>query len=192
MTVRVNLFSCCNEQKTEFDERKAKRKEEKPKTRRSKKERDEGEAMVLMALDYGSKTVGVAVSDALGIAAHPLETIIREHENKLRRTLARIEEIVLERGVEKIILGKPLHMDSSEGERVKKTEDFKLLLEKRLGKEIIYIDERLTSAEAKELLSESGIKAGEMKKYIDSVAASLMLKEYMAAESRRRENDERQ
>ncbi|MDO4788397.1 MAG: Holliday junction resolvase RuvX [Johnsonella sp.] len=148
--------------------------------------------MVLMALDYGSKTVGVAVSDALGIAAHPLETIIREHENKLRRTLARIEEIVLERGVEKIILGKPLHMDSSEGERVKKTEDFKLLLEKRLGKEIIYIDERLTSAEAKELLSESGIKAGEMKKYIDSVAAALMLKEYMAAESRGRENDERQ
>lgn len=146
--------------------------------------------MAWMALDYGSKTVGVAVSDALGIGAHPLETICREHENKLRRTLARIEEIVLERGVEKIILGKPIHMDRSEGERVERTEAFKRLLEKRLGKEVIYIDERLTSVEAKELLLESGVKASEMKKYIDSVAAALLLKEYMAAEGCGRERDE--
>lgn len=146
--------------------------------------------MAWMALDYGSKTVGVAVSDALGIGAHPLETICREHENKLRRTLARIEEIVLERGVEKIILGKPIHMDRSEGERVERTEAFKRLLEKRLGKEVIYIDERLTSVEAKELLLESDVKASEMKKYIDSVAAALLLKEYMAAEGCGRERDE--
>lgn len=146
--------------------------------------------MAWMALDYGSKTVGVAVSDALGIGAHPLETICREHENKLRRTLARIEEIVLERGVEKIILGKPIHMDRSEGERVERTEAFKRLLEKRLGKAVIYIDERLTSVEAKELLLESGVKASEMKKYIDSVAAALLLKEYMAAEGCGRERDE--
>ena len=74
--------------------------------------------MPLMGLDYGAKTVGVAVSDGLGLAAQPLETIWRDSEKKLRKTLQRIETIVAERGITRIVLGHPSHLDGSEGERV--------------------------------------------------------------------------
>ena len=68
--------------------------------------------MRIMGLDYGSKTVGVAVSDALGLTAQGIEIVRRKSENKLRQTLARIEEIAKEYGVEKIVLGFPKHMNN--------------------------------------------------------------------------------
>lgn len=135
--------------------------------------------MRIMALDYGSKTVGVAVSDELGLTALPLETIKREKENKLRKTLARIEEIIKEKSISLIVLGKPLNMDDSEGERVEKSLAFKEALEKRTGLEVLWQDERLSSVEAEEILVDSGIKKEDMKRYIDSVAASVILKEFM-------------
>ena len=131
--------------------------------------------MRIMALDYGSKTVGVAVSDELGLTALPLETIKREKENKLRKTLARIEE----KSISVLVLGKPLNMDDSEGERVKKSLEFKEALERRTGLEVLWQDERLSSVEAKEILTDSGIKKEDMKLYIDSVAASVILREFM-------------
>ena len=124
--------------------------------------------MRIMALDYGSKTVGVAVSDELGLTALPLETIKREKENKLRKTLARIEEIIKEKSISLIVLGKPLNMDDSEGERVEKSLAFKEALEKRTGLEVLWQDERLSSVEAEEILADSGIKKEDMKRYIDS------------------------
>lgn len=135
--------------------------------------------MRIMALDYGSKTVGVAVSDKLGLTALPLETIKREKENKLRKTLARIEEIIKEKSISLIVLGKPLNMDDSEGERVEKSLAFKEALEKRTGLEVLWQDERLSSVEAEEILADSGIKKEDMKRYIDSVAASVILREFM-------------
>ena len=132
-----------------------------------------------MALDYGSKTVGVAVSDQLGLTALPLETITREKENKLRKTLARIEEIIEEKSISVLVLGKPLNMDDSEGERVEKSLAFKEALEKRTGLEVLWQDERLSSVEAEEILADSGIKKEDMKRYIDSVAASVILREFM-------------
>ena len=135
--------------------------------------------MRIMALDYGSKTVGVAVSDELGLTALPLETIKREKENKLRKTLARIEEIIKEKSISLIVLGKPLNMDDSEGERVEKSLAFKETLEKRTGLEVLWQDERLSSVEAEEILADSGIKKEDMKRYIDSVAASVILREFM-------------
>ena len=135
--------------------------------------------MRIMALDYGSKTVGVAVSDELGLTALPLETIKREKENKLRKTLARIEEIIEEKSISVLVLGKPLNMDDSEGERVKKSLEFKEALERRTGLEVLWQDERLSSVEAKEILTDSGIKKEYMKLYIDSVAASVILREFM-------------
>jgi len=135
--------------------------------------------MRIMALDYGSKTVGVAVSDELGLTALPLETIKREKENKLRKTLARIEEIIKEKSISLIVLGKPLNMDDSEGERVEKSLAFKEALEKRTGLEVLWQDERLSSVEAEEILADSGIKKEDMKRYIDSVAASIILREFM-------------
>ena len=76
--------------------------------------------MRIMGLDYGTKTVGVAVSDPLGLTAQAVETIGRKEENKLRRTCARIEELIAEYGVEKIVLGFPKHMNNDIGERAEK------------------------------------------------------------------------
>ena len=134
---------------------------------------------ILMGLDYGSKTVGVAVSDALMMTAQPLETVTRDSEKKLRKTLARIAALAEERGVGLFVLGRPVHMDGSAGERVEKCAEFKELLEKRTGIPVVWQDERLTTAEADEILSESGVPKEDRKKYIDQVAASLILKEYM-------------
>ena len=126
---------------------------------------------ILMGLDYGSKTVGVAVSDALMMTAQPLETVTRDSEKKLRKTLARIAALAEERGVGLFVLGRPVHMDGSAGERVEKCAAFKELLEKRTGIPVVWQDERLTTAEADEILSESGVPKGDRKKYIDQVAA---------------------
>ena len=100
--------------------------------------------MRLLGLDFGSKTVGVAVSDELGLTATGLEIVRRTSPNKLRKTLARIEKIIEEYNIEKIILGYPIMLDGSEGERVEKTKEFASMLERRTGKEIIFQDERLT------------------------------------------------
>lgn len=133
----------------------------------------------LMGLDYGAKTVGVAVTDALGLTAQPLETIWREKENRLRKTCARIEEIVRERDVKTIVLGRPCHMDGSSGERVEKCEIFRDLLIRRTGLPVVWQDERLTTVEADSVLEESGVPREERKQFIDQVAASLILKDYM-------------
>ena len=136
---------------------------------------------ILMGLDYGSRTVGVAFSDALYLTAQPAETIFRDSENKLRRTLARIEALAKERGAALIVLGQPVHMDGSEGERVEKCAVFKEMLERRTGLPVVWQDERLTTVEADEILEESGVPREERKKYIDQVAASLILRDYMNA-----------
>ena len=137
--------------------------------------------MILMGLDYGSKTVGVAFSDALYLTAQPAETITRDSESKLRRTLARIEVLAKERGAGRIVLGRPLNMDGTAGERVEKYEAFRAMLERRTGLPVDWQDERLTTVEADDILSESGVRREDRKKMIDQVAACLILKEYMDA-----------
>ena len=92
--------------------------------------------MRIMGLDYGTKTVGVAISDALGLTAQGIETIQRKEENKLRRTLARIEELVREYEVDKIVLGFPKHMNNDVGERAKKSLEFKEMLVRRTGLDV--------------------------------------------------------
>lgn len=134
----------------------------------------------IMGLDFGSKTVGVAISDALGLTAQGKEIIRREQENKLRRTCARIEELIVEHGVTKIVMGKPLHMNGDEGERVEKTVAFADMLERRTGLPVELWDERLTTVAADEIMMESGItKREDRKKYVDMIAAELILQEYL-------------
>lgn len=133
----------------------------------------------ILALDYGDKTVGVAISDALNITAQELETIKRDKINVLRPTLRRIAEIVSEYDVEKIILGLPLLMSDEEGERAEITRDFKRSLENRVSVPVEFIDERLTTVEANEILAEQGIPKDKRKQYIDQVAAAIMLREYL-------------
>lgn len=137
--------------------------------------------MRLIGLDYGEKTVGVAATDALGITAQPLETIVRKEENKLRRTLARIESIIAERKAEAIVLGLPLHMDGSPSETGGKVLLFKAMLERRTGLPVHLQDERLTTEEADEILRESGVPKEERKASIDKIAASIILSDYLNA-----------
>jgi len=137
--------------------------------------------MRIMGLDYGAKTVGVALSDPLGFTAWPLETITRESEKKLRRTLARLEEIVREYQVGSIILGYPLNMDGSVGERACKSLEFKTKLENRLKIPVIMQDERLTTVAADEVLEEMKVPRTERKQYIDKIAAAYILEDYMSS-----------
>ena len=124
-----------------------------------------------MGLDYGTKTVGVAISDALGLTAQGIETIERKEENKLRRTCARIEELIREYEVEKIVLGFPKHMNNDVGERAEKSLEFKAMLERRTGLEVVMWDERLTTVAAERTLIESKVRREDRKKYIDKIAA---------------------
>ena len=89
--------------------------------------------MRILGLDFGSKTVGVAVSDGLLLTAQGVETIERKDENKLRKTCARIEELIAEYEITEIVLGLPKNMNNTEGERVEKTKAFGEMLERRTG-----------------------------------------------------------
>ena len=135
--------------------------------------------MRVLGLDYGSKTVGVAVSDPLGLTAQGVETVWRKQENKLRRTLARIEEIISEYQVTEIVLGYPKNMNNTEGDRVEKTKEFKEMLERRTGLLVTLWDERLTTVAAEKVLMESGVRRENRKAVIDKVAACLILQGYL-------------
>lgn len=133
----------------------------------------------ILGLDYGTKTVGVAISDPLLLTAQELETITRERASALRHTLVRIKEICEEYQVEKIILGYPRNMDDSEGFRCEETKEFRKLLEKRVDIPIEYVDERLTTVYADEILEESGVAKRDRKKFIDQIAAAIILQDYL-------------
>ena len=135
--------------------------------------------MRIMGLDYGTKTVGVAISDALGLTAQGIETIERKEENKLRRTCARIEELIREYGVERIVLGFPKHMNNDVGERAVKSLEFQAMLERRTGLEVVMWDERLTTVAAEQVLIESKVRREDRKKYIDKIAAVFILQGYL-------------
>ena len=139
--------------------------------------------MRIMGLDYGSKTVGVAVSDPLGLTAQGIEIVRRKSENKLRQTLARIEEIAKEYGVEKIVLGFPKHMNNDIGERAEKSLEFKEMLERRTGLPVVMWDERLTTVEADRTMMETGIRRENRKEYVDMIAAVFILQGYLDYQS---------
>ena len=135
--------------------------------------------MRILGLDYGSQTVGVAISDPTGLIAQPLETIVRKEENKLRKTLARIQALVQEYQVDGIVMGLPLNMKATEGERCRKTQEFREMVERRTGLSVELWDERLTTVAADEILIESGWRRENRKQVIDQLAAVLILQEYL-------------
>ena len=146
--------------------------------------------MRVLGLDYGSKTVGVAVSDPLGLTAQGVETVWRKQENKLRRTLARIEEIISEYQVTEIVLGYPKNMNNTVGERAEKSLEFKEMLEKRTGLPVVMWDERLTTMAVDRTLEETGVHKEDRKQYLDQVAAVFILQGYLDAAAYRREQQE--
>ena len=135
--------------------------------------------MRIMGLDFGSKTVGVAVSDPLFITAQGVEIIRRKEENKLRQTLARIEELIGEYEVGEIVLGLPKNMNDTLGVRAELSLEFKEKLERRTGLPVTMWDERLTTVAADRTMMEAGIRREHRKDYVDQIAASLILQGYL-------------
>ncbi len=133
----------------------------------------------IMGLDYGSVTVGVAISDPLLMTAQGVEVIRRKQENKLRQTLARIEELIKEYQVNQIVLGYPKHLNNTIGERAVKSEEFADRLRQRTGLEVILWDERLTTVAAHQVLSQTKMDYEEKAKVVDKLAAVLILQGYL-------------
>jgi putative Holliday junction resolvase len=133
----------------------------------------------IMGLDYGSVTVGVAISDALLLTAQGIEVIRRKQENKQRQTLARIEELITEYEVDKIVLGYPKHLNNTIGERAVKSEEFAERLRQRTSLEVILWDERLTTVAAHQVLAQSKLDDREKSMVVDKLAAVLILQGYL-------------
>ena len=135
--------------------------------------------MRIMGLDYGSTTVGVAISDELMITAQGIEIIRREKENKLRKTLARIKQLIEEYDVNLIVLGYPKNMNNTIGERAKKSEEFAQVLKKKTNLEVVLWDERLTTVAAHNAMLEGRLSKENRKKVVDKLAAVLILQGYL-------------
>jgi putative pre-16S rRNA nuclease len=128
--------------------------------------------VALVGLDYGEKTIGVAVSDGLRQVATPLETIRR---TKFTADAARLAEIVAARAIGGLVLGLPRNMDGSEGPRCQSTRAFARNLERALGLPITFWDERLSTVAAERALLEADTSRARRAEVIDHVAASYIL-----------------
>ena len=135
--------------------------------------------MRILGLDYGSKTVGVAVSDPLGFTAQGVEIIRRKSENKMRQTLARIEELIAQYQVEEIVLGLPKNMNNTLGDRAEKSLELKETLERRTGLPVVMWVERLTTVSANRVLMETGVRRENRKEHVDEIAAVFILQGYL-------------
>lgn len=145
--------------------------------------------MRIMGLDFGSKTVGVAISDPLFITAQGIEIIRRKEENKLRQTLARIEALIVEYEVSEIVLGLPKNMNATEGERVEKTKEFADRLSRRTGLPVSFWDERLTTVAADKAMMEAGIRRENRKEHVDKLAAVFILQGYLDERAMKKEQE---
>lgn len=141
-----------------------------------------------MGLDFGTSTVGVAISDSMLITALPIETITRKGENKLRRTYARIKELIEEYSVDRIVVGEPKNMNGTDSEMSELAGDFAEELEKKTGLPVEMWDERMTTMTAGKILQAAGIKGANKKKYVDKLAASIILQGYLNYYGQRENN----
>lgn len=130
-----------------------------------------------LGVDYGDSRVGIAASDS-GILAEAV-TVLKT--GSMRKAIDMTAEIVRSRGVQTVVIGLPLNMDGSEGERAQKTRAFGRVLAKVTGARIEYQDERLTSVEAEQLMTEAGVKRQRRGEIIDKAAARLILQSYLDA-----------
>jgi putative Holliday junction resolvase len=135
--------------------------------------------MAYLGLDYGSKTVGVAICANDSRIATAKEIIRRDREDKLRRTLARVEELIAEYKAYDVVVGLPLMPDGDEGERASKARAFAEALKRRCDCRIIFWDERYTTTSAIDIMDECGIKKEERHEYVDMIAAQIILQSYL-------------
>ncbi len=134
--------------------------------------------MRILGIDLGSRTVGLAVSDYLGIIASPIGTE-RIEENDLQAALNCVKLVVKERGIEKIVLGLPKNMDGSQGFQSDYCKSFKKMLEDELKIEVIMYDERLTTKMAHNYMLDADMSRKKRKANVDKIAASIILQSYL-------------
>ena len=134
--------------------------------------------MRTLGIDLGNRTVGMAVSDALGIIATPIGTS-RINDQDLNEALLEVKKVIAERGVENIALGLPKNMNGTIGPQGEYCLCFKELLEKETGLQVTMIDERLTTKEADAIMLEADISRAKRKKNVDKLAATIILQTYL-------------
>lgn len=132
----------------------------------------------IMGIDYGKVRIGIALTDLLKTIASPYEVY---KSVSLQKDVEYFVKLVKEKEVEKIVLGLPLNMDGSEGERAKRTRIFGEMLEKACSVPIVYQDERLSSVEAENYLLDGDVRRDKRKNLIDKVAATIILEDYLRA-----------
>jgi putative Holliday junction resolvase len=130
----------------------------------------------ILALDVGKKRIGLAISDALGITAQGLPTFAR---TRIREDLSRLTELMREREVKLLLIGKPLHMSGQNSRQGEYTLEFGERLRRKSGLPVVYWDERLTSVEAERVLRAGGATLEQRKKAVDRLAAVLLLESYL-------------
>src|SRR6476660_3694603 len=139
-----------------------------------------GDSGRILAIDYGSRRMGLAVSDPLGITAQGLETL--ERKNK-RADFGRLERTIREYQVREIVLGNPLRMSGQEGTQSQKVAEFAEALRERFQLPVHLWDERLTSAEANRLLREAEVSVKKRAQAVDRMAAVLILQSFLQSRS---------
>ena len=139
--------------------------------------------MRILGLDFGSKTVGVSLSDPFGWTAQGIETVFRKQEENIKPTIARIQELCVENQVKMIILGFPKNMNNTIGERGEKTIKFQKKLESATGLKVELWDERLSTVAAENLLLEADVSRAKRKNVIDKMAAVYILQGYLDSKS---------
>jgi putative holliday junction resolvase len=130
----------------------------------------------VLAIDYGRKRIGLALSDELGLTARPVGVLV--HKNR-QEDIRRLREICREHGVGQILVGHPLHISGEAGEMAREAARFASRLGKELGMEVELADERLTSWEARETMNETGSAGPRKNVPVDAVAAAILLREYL-------------
>ena len=134
--------------------------------------------MRILGLDLGSKTVGMAVSDYLGIIANPIGTL-RIEENNLEQALELVKEEVKKQNAEKIVLGLPKNMNGSIGFQAEYCLKFKEMLENEIKLPVIMIDERMTSTMANNIMLKADMSRNKRKQNVDKLAATIILQSYL-------------
>jgi putative Holliday junction resolvase len=130
----------------------------------------------ILALDFGKRRIGLALSDELGITAQGLETFQR---NNIREDLQRLAQLISEKNVSLILMGNPLHMSGAEGRQAEHVRDFASRLSARSGVKVEFWDERLTTVAAQRVLKESGISIQKRARAVDRLAAVILLESYL-------------
>ena len=138
--------------------------------------------MRTLSLDYGSKRIGVAICDELGITAYGVSTIIRRNR---KQVLEALEELITQYDVKKIVIGYPIRLDGTRGIQCEKVDKFSGLLDAAFSLPVIKWDETLTTKEAEDILFEANVRRGKKKKVVDQLAATLILRGYLASLERK-------